>query len=254
MRFQFRCLVIALILGFLVPQFASATDNAVRVTAQNAKVRLKPDASSIVIMSVGAGTVLDVIGGKGNWFEVSLPPGENGLRRTGFISQTVVESVQGPKPDRSAGVPASIGEGGNASPRVAQNVGGHSKLPSDHREGGADQKKVVAASAFAGLWEVDDADDEAGFPNTLLKVTKMQNGRFQLVEKFYSPHAASEDSRIWLPPVDLDMVNGRLEGIYKNSNSRLTLEFLSNGALQYKIASEYGVRTWKAVRVKSETR
>jgi hypothetical protein len=119
---------------------------------------------------------------------------------------------------------------------------------------GAERVQSVAASAFVGLWQVDDADDEAGFPNTLLKVKIMQGGRYQFVEKVYSPNAASEDSRIWLPPVDLNIVDGRLEGIYRNSNSRLTLELLSDGVLQYKIASENGVRTWKAVMVRSDAR
>jgi hypothetical protein len=154
------------------------------------------------------------------------------------------------KPVLSGGVPALVGGGGNTAPRNVRNIGHQPKLSSDHREPKADMGKTDSASKYVGLWQIDDTGND--FPNTLLKVTKKQNGRFQLVEKSYSPHAASKDSRIWLPPVDLDLVDGRLEGIYKNSNSRLTFESLSDGAMQYKIASEYGIRKWKAVRIKSD--
>jgi hypothetical protein len=80
MRLQVRCFVVFTILALLLPSFASAASDSVRVTAQNASVRLKPDPHSIVIVRVGAGTVFDVIARQGNWFEVYLPLSENGLR------------------------------------------------------------------------------------------------------------------------------------------------------------------------------
>jgi hypothetical protein len=70
-----------------------------------------------VIVKVGAGTVLDVIARQGNWFEVSLPLSENGLRRTGFISGTVVQLIQGPKAGSSGGVSAST-EGDAVKKRI----------------------------------------------------------------------------------------------------------------------------------------
>jgi hypothetical protein len=100
MRSQVRCFVVLAILALLLPSFASAASDSVRVTAQNASVRLKPDTHSIVIVKVGAGTVFDVIARQGNWFEVSLPLSENGLRRTGFISGTVVELIHTTAPSQ----------------------------------------------------------------------------------------------------------------------------------------------------------
>jgi len=85
----FVCLFILLIL----PGSSEAEILKVRVVAEKANVRLKPDIASIVIETVSLGAVLESEKQVGVWFRVSLPPDENGYIVKGYIHSTAVEIV-----------------------------------------------------------------------------------------------------------------------------------------------------------------
>lgn len=72
-------------------QIGPTVGETVRVIAPTANVRVKPDAASPAIARVSAGTVLEVVSIQVNWLEVLLKPDATGLKRTGFISRSVVE-------------------------------------------------------------------------------------------------------------------------------------------------------------------
>lgn len=86
-----RGAVVALILLAVAP--VAVAQNAVRVTAAEAEVRLRPDSTSALVAVLGLGTLLDVRSREGDWYGVELPEDDQRLRRYGYISVRVVQPV-----------------------------------------------------------------------------------------------------------------------------------------------------------------
>ena len=74
------------------PVIASA--DTVRVTKDQATIRLNPETTSAAITQVQAGTVLEVNTKHGSWYVVTLPPDSQGLRRSGYIAADDVERFE----------------------------------------------------------------------------------------------------------------------------------------------------------------
>ncbi len=68
----------------------------IRVIAQNANIRLKPDINSLVIAKVPIGTLLESEGRDDSWYKVNLPPDEKGFIVSGYIHQNIVEVIEEP--------------------------------------------------------------------------------------------------------------------------------------------------------------
>jgi len=88
-------LVVCLALVLLLPGLSRAEKFKLRVTADKANIRLKPDAGSMVISSAPLGAMLDSDKQAGEWFRVSLPPDEKGFVITGYVHSSTVEVVSG---------------------------------------------------------------------------------------------------------------------------------------------------------------
>lgn len=63
-----------------------------KVKVQTANVRSEPDASAQIVARVAAGTLLEVSGKDGSWYEVTVND-ESGKAVTGYIHNTVVDVV-----------------------------------------------------------------------------------------------------------------------------------------------------------------
>jgi hypothetical protein len=86
----------------------AAAQQAVRVIAPEAAVHLRSDATSAIVLTVPAGTVLAVEHSDGDWYAVLLPPDGQGLRRFGFVAAALVEhhtGGEGVPPPRLASAP-----------------------------------------------------------------------------------------------------------------------------------------------------
>ena len=74
-----------------------AEAETVRVTAARGLMRAEPNVKSPVVLTVPAGTVLDVTGKSGEWCRVLAPPDRQGTRVAGYIlaGQVAAESPTG---------------------------------------------------------------------------------------------------------------------------------------------------------------
>lgn len=85
--------VLFLIALLLLPAQVEAENAKVRVVAQGASLRLKPEANSPVISTMPLGSILETEEGTVDWYKVSLPPDENGFVVIGYILKTDTEPV-----------------------------------------------------------------------------------------------------------------------------------------------------------------
>jgi hypothetical protein len=90
----FKSTMMLAVLFLALGIFGFTADLTVRVIASQANIRLKPDLQSAVVSKVPLGGVLDVIQKEGDWYQIELPPDENGIVVTGFIHASTVEVVK----------------------------------------------------------------------------------------------------------------------------------------------------------------
>ena len=94
MRHVLAALAIVLSLAFTQ---SGPADVQARVVVLSAKVFLNANATSLVLTSVPAGTVLAVEQREKDWIRVSLP-GAGGTRRIGYVRQTDIEILETDRP------------------------------------------------------------------------------------------------------------------------------------------------------------
>lgn len=82
--------VVALACLVCLPKSAAAQE-VVRVKSQEASVHLDASTYSPTLLTVTAGTLLEVRSRQGDWVAVLLPPNAQGLRKAGFILSNTVE-------------------------------------------------------------------------------------------------------------------------------------------------------------------
>lgn len=87
------------ILFVILSQFHPAADavQKVRVTVDNANVRLQPSTASKVVLKAGRGDIFSVTGRDSGWFKVLLPAEAGADTPEGYINESVVEEVSGPE-------------------------------------------------------------------------------------------------------------------------------------------------------------
>jgi len=94
------CLFILLI----YPNLVNAEKVKLKVMAEKANIRLKPDLQSMVIETVIGGMILESEEQVDEWFKVSLPPDESGHVISGYIHSSIVEIIT-EKPEEQKDVP-----------------------------------------------------------------------------------------------------------------------------------------------------
>jgi hypothetical protein len=76
---------------FACPAAAAAQVTHVRVVAAQATIRESTDPSSVAVLVVSAGTVLEVSGQQTGWYEIYLPATSSSSRRRVYVSADAVE-------------------------------------------------------------------------------------------------------------------------------------------------------------------
>jgi hypothetical protein len=82
---------------FLLSSYAwnqEGTEWKLRVSVENAVIRLQPDLKSPVIATLPQGTILNSYEAEGAWFRVVLPPGKEGIVVIGYIATNEVEILE----------------------------------------------------------------------------------------------------------------------------------------------------------------
>jgi hypothetical protein len=85
--------VFFLVVLLLAPANVEAENSKVRVVAQGASLRLKPEANSPVISTMPLGSILETEEEDTDWYKVILPPDENGFVVIGYILKSDTEPV-----------------------------------------------------------------------------------------------------------------------------------------------------------------
>lgn len=78
-------------ISFLFSLDGRAQTTKLRVTAETAQIRVKPDVESLVIREVSMGTILESGSKEGGWFKVNFLSSEEQLTVIGFILESEVE-------------------------------------------------------------------------------------------------------------------------------------------------------------------
>jgi SH3 domain-containing protein len=66
----------------------------VRVVADDAAVKIRPNSRSEVMASLASGTILEVLDREGDWYWVLLHPSAHGTREAGWIRREAIELAQ----------------------------------------------------------------------------------------------------------------------------------------------------------------
>jgi opacity protein-like surface antigen len=105
--------------GFLLAK----EDTIIKVKVQSANVRSGPEAAAAVIAKLPSGTLLEVSGREGAWYEVSVND-PNGKAVTGYIHNSVVEVLSDEEEEEEARRPAARRETPKMRPAKAFAAGG----------------------------------------------------------------------------------------------------------------------------------
>jgi hypothetical protein len=89
-----------MILWLLLAVLGQEAQQRLKVKAEAAFIRLRPDSKSQAIGRVSSGTVLDLLSKEGEWYRINLPLRGGGLLLSGYIHQSRVEEVKGKEKDR----------------------------------------------------------------------------------------------------------------------------------------------------------
>lgn len=117
-----RVIPLALCAFFLAVSAAAQTRETVRVIADAAQIRLRPDPNSTVLANPAAGTLLDVIKREGAWLVVTIPVTNAGdASRVGFVSMTEVEPFGGSAAVATPSIATSAGSATGQSVRADAN-------------------------------------------------------------------------------------------------------------------------------------
>ena len=117
MRTKRTLLPITVIFGlgaalFAAAQVTSARPMKIKVTAEQANLREKPDIGSGIVQQIPEGTVLEADKKEGEWFFVRYTLEDGGVLG-GYIHESLVEVVeQGAAPAPAQGAPAGVTSGG----------------------------------------------------------------------------------------------------------------------------------------------
>jgi len=93
-------LIIGIILLLPLAIFGQEAQQKLKVKAEAAFIRLRPDSKSQAIGRVPAGTILNLLNKKGEWYRINLPLDKGGILLSGYIHQSLVEEIEDEEKDR----------------------------------------------------------------------------------------------------------------------------------------------------------
>jgi len=119
-------------LAFLTFAFttASAQTSSIRITAAEAVVRQSADPQSAAIVTVKAGTVLEIAAERNGWYEVILPATGGAAQRRGYVPASSAERFNEPRPNLDLSPAAAA-----SAPLAADWQGRHDRAVGRRRSG-----------------------------------------------------------------------------------------------------------------------
>lgn len=93
-------LIIGIILLLPLATLGQEAQQRLKVKAEAAFIRLRPDSKSQAIGRVSSGTVLDLLSKEGEWYRINLPLRRGGTLLSGYIHQSRVEEVEDKERDK----------------------------------------------------------------------------------------------------------------------------------------------------------
>jgi hypothetical protein len=86
-------MMLAILLSLRTEVYCQDAVTKLKVVAEQANIRLKPDISSIIIRQVPKGTILDSTGKENEWFRVFLPSNHE-KSVSGYVHESLVEPIE----------------------------------------------------------------------------------------------------------------------------------------------------------------
>jgi len=90
-RKRFLFFLLLILLAF--PGLSSAENVKIKVIVERAKIHLKPDPNSPVLIQAARDVIFEVAEKVGQWYFVTLPSDESGYTRAGYIHQNMAEEI-----------------------------------------------------------------------------------------------------------------------------------------------------------------
>ena len=146
---------VLILIGCCLSLQAYSSAEKIRIIVPQANVRLKPNAESLAILQVPAGTVLTAERYDENWFKTSLPPDKDGFVATGFLKVTDVEIYAEEKPAVKEEAPPVVDKPAAQPALPAQPV--PPPPPADPVAGPGKGFFLNLQASFASLSKIDDA-------------------------------------------------------------------------------------------------
>lgn len=103
-RFLFFLLLILLVFSGI----SSAANVKIKIIVEKAKIHLKPDPNSPVLIQAARDVIFEVTEKVGQWYFVTLPPDEYGYTKAGYIHQDMAEEIS-PQATQSSPPPSYRG-------------------------------------------------------------------------------------------------------------------------------------------------
>lgn len=93
-RYQNNIVIFIIVYFFIFPILIHAAQQKIKITAENAAVRAKPDIESQVIKLMNRGDVLELKGKTNEWFQVSIFLEDKGIEVLGYIHPSLVSEME----------------------------------------------------------------------------------------------------------------------------------------------------------------
>jgi len=91
LRNKIGILVIGIVLWLPLIAPAQEVQQKIKIKAETAFIRLRPDVKSQAIGRVPSGTILNLLSKEGEWYRINLPLEKGGILLSGYVHQSLVE-------------------------------------------------------------------------------------------------------------------------------------------------------------------
>jgi hypothetical protein len=85
--------VLCVLILVLFPVWGNAEQIKIRVIVESATILARPNVDSEILQKVPIGVILEADAQRGEWYQVTLPPDQEGKVRSGFIKSSFVEVI-----------------------------------------------------------------------------------------------------------------------------------------------------------------
>jgi len=91
LRNKIGILIIGIVLWLPLITPAQEAQQKLKIKAETAFIRVRPDVKSQAIGRVPSGTILNLLSKKGEWYRINMPLEKGGILLSGYVHQSLVE-------------------------------------------------------------------------------------------------------------------------------------------------------------------